>query len=132
MIKDAESHAGEAHELRALADARNAGEQLAYQAERTLAEHRDKVDEATASTIEGRIMELRQAVDASDVADIQAKSAALDEASRSLADAIYAQASAAQSASQSQTSGNGGPTEDEVVEDADFEVIDEEEEAKTS
>ncbi len=82
MIKDAEAHAGEAHQLRELADARNAGEQLAYQAERTLAEHRDKVDESTASTIEGRIMELRQAVEGSDVADIQAKSAALDEASR--------------------------------------------------
>ena len=108
MISEAEAHAGEAHQLRELADARNAGEQLAYQAERTLAEHRDKVDEATASTIEGRIMELRQAVESSDVADIQAKSQALDEASRSLADAIYAQASAAQAASQAQPSGNGG------------------------
>ncbi|MDQ3425897.1 MAG: Hsp70 family protein, partial [Actinomycetota bacterium] len=131
MIKDAESHAGEAHQLRELADARNAGEQLAYQAERTLSEHRDKVDEATGSTIEGRIMELRQAVEGSDVADIQAKSQALDEASRSLADAIYAQASASQT-SQAQASGNGSGGEDEVVEDADYEVIDEEEEAKTS
>ena len=48
MITDAESHAGEAHRLRELADARNAGEQLAYQAERTLAEHRDKLPEAEA------------------------------------------------------------------------------------
>ena len=38
MISEAESHAGEAHRLRELADARNAGEQLAYQVERTLAE----------------------------------------------------------------------------------------------
>ena len=105
MIKDAEAHAGEAHQLRELADARNAGEQLAYQTERTLAEHRDKLDEATASTIEGRVMELRQAVEGSDVADIRAKSDALQEASRSLADALYAQASAQ---AQSQPSGNGG------------------------
>jgi molecular chaperone DnaK len=123
MIKDAETHAGEAHQLRELADARNSGEQLAYQTERTLSEHRDKVDEATASTIEGRVMELRQAVEGSDVADIRAKSEALQEASRTLADAIYAQASA-----QAQPSGNGGgATDDEVVEDADYEVIDEEE-----
>ena len=92
MIKDAESHADEAHKLRELADARNLGEQLAYQTERTLAEHRDKLDEAEASTIEGRVMELRQAVEGSDVADIQSKTDALQEASRSLADAIYAQA----------------------------------------
>jgi molecular chaperone DnaK len=130
MIKDAETHAGEAHRLRELADARNAAEQLAYQVERTLAENRDKLPEAEASTIEGRIMELRQAVEGSDVADIQAKTTALEDASRSLADAIYAQAAAQASA---QPSGNGGgATEDEVVEDADFEVIDEEEEAKRS
>jgi molecular chaperone DnaK len=134
MIKDAESHADEAHRLRELADARNLGEQLAYQTERTLAEHRDKLEEAEASTIEGRIMELRQAVEGSDAADIQSKTNALQEASRSLADAIYAQASAAQASAQSsQPSGNGGgTTEDEVVEDADYEVIDEEEEAKRS
>ena len=128
MIKDAEAHAGEAHQLRELADARNAGEQLAYQTERTLKEHRDKVDEATASTIEGRIMELRQAVEGSDVADIRAKSDALQEASSSLADALYAQAAAqAQSGAEPRPSGNGGgAAEDEVVEDADYEVIDEE------
>ncbi|HEU0248089.1 MAG TPA: molecular chaperone DnaK [Gaiellaceae bacterium] len=124
MVKDAEAHAEEAHRLRELADARNAGEQLAYQTERTLAEHRDKLEEAEASTIEGRIMELKQAVEGSDVGEIRAKTEALETASRSLADSIYAQASA-QAASQA--SGNGGPADDEVVEDADFEVIDEEE-----
>jgi molecular chaperone DnaK len=76
-------------------------------------------------------MELRQAVEGSDVADIRAKSDALQEASRSLADALYAQAAAQ---AQSQPSGNGdaAPGEDEVVEDADYEVIDEEEEATRS
>jgi molecular chaperone DnaK len=131
MIKDAESHSDEAHQLRELADARNGGEALAYQMERTLSEHRDKVDEPTASTIEGRIMELRQAVEGSDVADIRAKTDALQEASRSLADAIYAQATA-QAASQPSGDGADATTEDEVVEDADFEVIDEEETTRQS
>jgi molecular chaperone DnaK len=131
MIKDAEAHAGEAHRLRELADARNAAEQLAYQTERTLSEHRDKLPEADAATIEGRVMELRQATENGDLAEIQAKTTALEEASRSLADAIYAQAST--QASAGQASGNGGDTstDDEVVEDADFEVIDEEEAAKS-
>ena len=73
-------------------------------------------------------MELRQAVEGSDLADISAKTEALEEASRSLSDAIYAQAASQASA---QASGNGGGSEDEVVEDADFEVIDEEEAAKS-
>src|SRR5215467_6470011 len=46
MIREAEEHAEEAHRLHDLADARNAGEQLAYQTERTLSEHRDKVPQA--------------------------------------------------------------------------------------
>src|SRR5512133_1591469 len=43
MIKEAESHADEAHRLRELADVRNAAEQLAYQTERSLKDHRDKL-----------------------------------------------------------------------------------------
>ena len=62
--------------------------------------------------------------------EIKQKTEALNEASRKLADVLYAQASA--QAQAGATGGNGdAPAEDEVVEDADYEVIDEEE-AKTS
>ena len=44
MVKDAEAHADEAHRLRELADAKNLAETLAYQTEKSLAEHRDKLD----------------------------------------------------------------------------------------
>jgi molecular chaperone DnaK len=128
MIRDAESHADEARRLRELADARNAGESLAYQTERTLKEHRDKLDESDASTIEGRVMELKGVLDSDDVNEIRSKTEALQEASQKLAEAVYAQATA----QQAQTGGDGAPTsDDEVVEEADYEVIDEEE-AKTS
>jgi molecular chaperone DnaK len=131
MVSEAEAHAEEAHRLRELADARNAAEQIAYQTERSLKEHRDKLEEADASTIEGRIMELRQSLESTDVGEIRAKTEALEEASRKLADAVYAQASA--QAQSGATGGDGAAsTDDEVVEEADYEVIDEEEEAKTS
>ncbi|MBA3788210.1 MAG: Hsp70 family protein, partial [Actinobacteria bacterium] len=128
------AHAGEARTLRELAAARNLAENLAYQTERSLKEHRDKLEEADASTIEGRIMELRATLESTDVAEIQAKTEALNEAARKLADAVYAQASAQQ---QAQASGDGNGADDdadEVIEDADYEVVDEEEakEAKTS
>jgi molecular chaperone DnaK len=130
MIRDAEAHADEARRLRELADARNQAENLAYQTERTLKDHRDKVDEATASTIEGRIMELRGVLESSDVNEIRAKTDALQEATQKLAEAVYAQAAQAQAASAQ--AGDGAPTSDEeVVEEGDYEVIDEEE-AKTS
>jgi molecular chaperone DnaK len=132
MIRDAESHAEEAHRLRELADAKNQAESLAYATERSLKEHRDKLDEAEASTIEGRIMELKQAVESDDLGEIRAKTDALQEASHKLAEAVYAQAQAQAQAQAAQSGGgNGAATDDEeVVQEA--EVVDEEEEAKTS
>jgi molecular chaperone DnaK len=126
MIKDAEAHADEARRLRELADAKNQAESLAYATEKSLKDHRDKLDESEASTIEGRVMELKQALETDDLGEIRAKTDALQEASQKLAEAVYSQASAQQAAS----GGNGeaSDSDDEVIEDA--EVVDEE--AKTS
>jgi molecular chaperone DnaK len=127
MVDEAESHREEAHRLRELADAKNQAEGLAYQTERSLKEHRDKLDEGDASTIEGRVMELKQALESDDLAEIRAKTEALTEASHKLAEAVYAQATAAQAASGQPAGGNGqAASDDEVVEEADYEVIDEE------
>ena len=129
MIKNAEAHADEARKLRELADTRNHAEALANQTEKSLKEHRDKLDESVASTVEGRIMELRGVLESGDVAEIKAKTDALQEAWSEAASAIYAQASA------STPSGDGassGAPDDEVIEDADYEVVDDEQGAKTS
>jgi molecular chaperone DnaK len=126
MIKDAESHADEARRLHELADAKNQAESLAYATEKSLKDHRDKLDEAEASTIEGRVMELKQVLETDDLGEIKAKTEALQEASQKLAEAVYAQAAEAQQAT---APGDGAAeSDDEVIEDA--EVVDEE--AKTS
>jgi molecular chaperone DnaK len=127
MIKDAEAHAEEAHRLRELADAKNQAESLAYATEKSLKDHREKLDEAEASTIEGRVMELKQVLETDDLGEIRAKSEALQEASQKLAEAVYAQASA----QQAQAASGDGATEsdEEVIEDA--EVVDEEAGAKS-
>jgi len=126
MIKDAEAHADEARRLHELADAKNQAESLAYATEKSLKDHRDKLDESEASTIEGRVMELKQALETDDLGEIRTKTDALQEASQKLAEAVYSQAQA----QQAQASGNGetGDSDEEVIEDA--EVVDEE--AKTS
>jgi molecular chaperone DnaK len=130
MIRNAETHADEARKLKETVDAKNHAESLAYQTERSLKDHREKLDESEAATIEGRIMELRQALEGDDIADIRAKTEALQEASHKLAEAVYAQATAQQQASAS-GGGNGATTpDDEVVEEGEYEVVDEE--AKTS
>ena len=128
MIKDAEAHADEAHRLKELADAKNQAESIAYATDKSLKEHGDKLDEAERSTIEGRVMELKQALETDDLGEIRAKTDALQEASQKLAEAVYAQAAQAQQASSSSGNGEAGDSDEEVIEDA--EVVDEE--AKTS
>jgi molecular chaperone DnaK len=125
MIREAESHADEAHKLREAAEARNLAENRLYEVEKSLKEHRDALDEETTSTIESRMEELRSALDGSDAADIRAKTEALMEASHKLAQAVYEKVQAEQTASASATNGESAG-DDEVVEDADYEVIDEE------
>src|SRR3954464_6562203 len=125
MIREAEAHAGEAHRLREVADTRNTAEALAYQTEKSLKEHRDKLDESVASTVEGRIMELKGVLESGDVNELTHKTDALQEASQKLAEILYSQA-ASQAQSQAPTDG-AASADDETVEDADYEVIDEEE-----
>ncbi|NUR78456.1 MAG: molecular chaperone DnaK [Thermoleophilia bacterium] len=125
MMREAESHREEAGRLRELADTRNNAESLAYQIEKSLKENREKLDSGLASTVEGRIMELRGVLDSSDVADIKAKTDALQQAWTEAAQALYAQASASQPAGNGGGVGTAAASDDEVVEDAEYEVVDE-------
>jgi molecular chaperone DnaK len=127
MIREAEAHADEARQMKELAEARNQAETLMYSTEKSLKEHRQSLDEETVSAIESRLEELRTALDGSDVSDIRTKTEQLMEASHKLAEAVYQRVQADQSAAAGTTAGDGAPTSDEeVVEEADYEVIDEE------
>ena len=71
-------------------------------------------------------MELRQALEGDDLAEIRAKMDALQESSHKLAEVLYAEA-----AQQAQASAGGGgdgepASDDEVVEEGEYEVVDEE------
>ena len=127
MVKEAEEHAAEASRLRDLAEAKNQAEGLAYSTEKSLKENRDAIDAADAATIEGRIMELKTAIEGGDAGEIRAKTEALEEASHKLSEAVYAKATAAQAGGAAGDGAAPGPVnDDEVVEDADYEVVDEE------
>ena len=129
MIRNAEAHADEARKLREVVDAKNNAETLAYQTERSLKEHRDKLDESEASTIEGRIMELRQALEGDDVARHPARRRRRSRRPRTSSP----RRSTPRRPRRRRPSGggNGATTaDDEVVEEGEYEVVDEE--AKTS
>jgi len=124
MVGDAESHAEEDRIARELAEARNNGENAAYQSERQLKEMEEQVDEAAKSEIEGLIKELRELLESDDAAAINAKADELQAAFHKVSEAMY-EAAAAESAA----SGDGAPSadgdepEEEVV---DAEVVEEE------
>ena len=64
-------------------------------------------------------------LDGSDVTEIRTKSEDLMQVAHKLAEAVYQQVQAEQQQTTA-AGGNGAPTDDEVVEEADYEVIDEE------
>ena len=129
MMREAESHADEARRLRELADARNQAEQLVYSTEKSLKEHREALDEATVSEIESKLEDVKSALDGDDASAIRTKAEDLMQASHKLAEAVYQRVQAEQQATAGATSGDGGDSsspDEEVVEEADYEVIDEE------
>jgi molecular chaperone DnaK len=120
MVRDAESHADEDKRLRRLADARNGAEARVHEAERQLKDNGDKVDEALRRDLEGAIAAAKSAAEGDDADDIEAKASSLTDVLHRLSEQVYSQAAAQQEAAS-----NGGEAADEAVEDAEYEVIDE-------
>jgi molecular chaperone DnaK len=119
MVKDAESHAAEDKRQRELAEARNNGDNAAYQAEKQLADLGDKVDADSRQRIETTVKELRDALEGEDVEAIKSRTEALQQAFHAVSEAMYQQAAAGGDGAQA----NGAPTDQEEVVDA--EVVDE-------
>jgi molecular chaperone DnaK len=125
MVNDAESHADEDKRLRELAEARNTGENAAYQAERQLKDLGDNVDEESKTRIEALIAEVRELVDSDDAGAIQAKTTELQEAFHAVSSAMYERA-AQQQQSENGADGNGATSDGAAEEDVvDAEVVDE-------
>jgi molecular chaperone DnaK len=130
MVREAESHADEARRLRELADARNQAESLVYSTEKSLAEHREALDEATASEIQSKLDDVKSSLDGDDAAAIRTKAEDLMQASHKLAEAVYQRVQAEQQPTGGDGTDGGAASDEEVVEEADYEVIDEEEARK--
>jgi molecular chaperone DnaK len=128
MVSDAESHADEDRRLRELAEARNEGENAAYQAERQLSELGDQVDESSKSEIEAAITSVREVLESDDAAEIRGRTEALQGAFHKVSEAMYERVQADQAAAGGDGAGPNGATgaaaedEEEVV---DAEIVDE-------
>jgi molecular chaperone DnaK len=128
MMRDAESHAEEDRQTRERIEARNKLDGMIYSTERTLSEHRDKVDASLASDIEAAVAEAKGKLDSADAAELNAAYDHLVKSSHKLAEIMYQQAS--QSNTQSGDTGasgaaaGSGPGGEDTVIDADFVDVD--------
>jgi len=121
MVRDAEEHAEDDKKARELVDARNQGEAMVHTVQKTLSEAGDKVEASDKESIEKAITELQAVLTSEDVADIQAKTNTLMEASHKLAEQMY-QAESDSGSADTSTGGEGAPGGEDVV-DAEFEEV---------
>ena len=118
MVRDAEAHADEDRKFEELATARNQGDQLVHATRKMITEAGDKATEEDKTTIEAAVVELEEAVKGDDKEAIDAKVAALSEASAPLAEKMYAE----QAQQGEQPADAAGDDNDDVV-DAEFEEV---------
>ncbi len=124
-VQEAEKFAEEDKKKKELIETKNQGESIAYQVEKTLADLGDKISDDEKKAIEAKNEELKKVLDSENVEEIQAKIEDLTAELNKMSEKLYAQAGPE---AQGQP-GADAQADDDVV-DADYEVIDDEDEEK--
>ena len=136
MKQDAEAHAAEDKNRRELIDKKNNADSLAYQVEKTLKEHGEKLSADDTKRIEEAIKDVREVAQGEDAEKIDAAVEQLNQASHALASMLYQQQESAQAGAAAGPGPEAGPQpqddraqpssaggDDDVI-DADFKVKD--------
>ena len=89
MVREAETHAAEDHRRRAEVEERNQADTLAWQAEKTLADNRDKLDADDISALEAGIAAVRKALEGGDSAAVKTALDGLNQAQHRAAQNLY-------------------------------------------
>ena len=125
MVQDAEANAEDDKKFEELVQAKNAADTLIHGCKKTLEESADKVEDAEKESIESAISVLEEALKGEDKNAIEEKTKSLADASSSLAQRLYAEQQQAQQDNQNNSESENATSSDEVV-DADFEEVKEE------
>ena len=125
-VREAEQFAAEDARKKEEVDARNQGDQMVYQTEKTLDEMKDKLSPADRGEIESALGELKTALSGSDTAAIKAKTEALTQVFYKVSEKLYQQPGAQPDAGP-QAGPQGGPQgggDGQQYYDADYTVVD--------
>ena len=125
MVRDAEANADQDRKFEQLVGARNKADGLVHAVRKTLKDAADKVQADEKDRIEAAIKALEESIKTDDIADIEAKSEALTDASANLAQRLYseqAQQAGPGAGAQQQAGASEEPKRDDIV-DAEFEEV---------
>ena len=126
MVKDAESHAEEDKKQKEEVEVRNQTDSLCYSTEQTLNELGDKVSADVKSKAEAAIADAKKALEGSDVDAIKSAGDALQSVAYELAQVVYADAQQSTDGSANAGAAGSASSSDDDVVDADYEVVDDE------
>ena len=128
MINDAEKHADEDNKARELIDTKNQADAMIYSTEKNLKEYGEKVPGEMRAMIEEKVEALKSANNTTDKVAIDKAIAALTEIWNQASGSMYeAVKDDAEGSAEGAKQAGGKASDDEEVEEADFEVVDESE-----
>jgi molecular chaperone DnaK len=122
MRRDAAEHAEEDKRKRELADARNSADQIAFETEKLVKEHGEKLSESDKTAIESAVAAVKTAKAGEDIGAIKSAMSNLEQATHALSRVLYEQAGANAGAGGPQGGPEGAAPADEDTIDAEFEV----------
>ncbi|EFK39490.1 MULTISPECIES: molecular chaperone DnaK [Peptoniphilus] len=123
-VKEAEMYAKEDEKNKNLIEARNNADSIIYQSESTLKDVEGKISEDEKKKIEDALEALKSVKDSDNLEDIKKKTEDLTQAFYSVSEKIYKD-----NANKGQADNSQGQKSDDDVVDADYEVVDDEEDS---
>ena len=117
-VREAEQFAQEDKKKKEIVETKNNAESLIYQTEKTLKDLEGKISEEEKSSINAKIEDLKSALTTDNVEDIKAKNDALTQEFYKISEKLYQNAN---------PQGQGAEQKKDDVVDADYEVVDEDE-----
>jgi molecular chaperone DnaK len=126
-VKEAEQFAEDDKKKKEDIEVRNNADNMIYQTEKSMKDLGEKLSAEETALINGKIDELKKAVESNVTDDIKAKLDSLTEEFNKLAQKIYEQTAQEQGAGEGQPQDAGAAEADDDVVDAEYEVVDDEE-----
>lgn len=121
-VKEAEKFAEEDKKQKEVIEVRNNADSMVYQTEKTLKDIEGKISADEKSKVEGKLEELKKALEGDNIEEIKTKTEELTQEFYAISEKIYGQAQS----QESNPSGDNAQEQEDVV-DADYEVMDDEE-----